>query len=148
MVPGRLASALIIAAVTLIAVGCDDNGDAPANGNGGQTATSSSREAQRPDWFPASFPLPAETTVSSDMPDDAGGGTVQFSAPVSFESAVAILDTNLPTHGYTVGDTTRGESEVTYAVDSRTFRGSVAVRPQDSGSMIEVTLQPQEPQEP
>ena len=128
---------LAIAASSVAAAACGD--DAPASSP--TPAPSGRAAAERPAWFPATFPLPAETTVVAATEAD-GGGTVQFSAPVPLSRAILILDGNLETesHAYTVISREASETGATYEIENDQFTGTVQLTPSQDSTLIDVAL--------
>jgi hypothetical protein len=145
--------AIVIAGVLAFAAcdgGDDDDGD---NGDSSPESTVVSDptrdpagEATRPEWFPARFPLPADTTVVSDAPEAAGGGTVEFLAPIGFSRAITIMDLNLetPSHGFIIVERTADETEAVFVIDDAEgeYDGTVTLAPSGEQTAITVVLTP------
>jgi hypothetical protein len=143
----------LAAAVALAIAACGGDGDGGDNGDGLASPTAVSEptqpvagEAVRPEWFPARFPLPAETTVVSEAEDAGGGGTVEFLAPVGYSRAITIMDLNLetPSHGFIIVERTADENEAVFAVDDAQdeYTGVVMLAPAGNQTTIKVALRP------
>jgi hypothetical protein len=122
----------------------DDNGGDSAGGTPALDAPATARAqgaAARPEWFPATFPLPARTTVDSESRDGTGG-TVRFRAPVAFVRVVQILDLNLETstHGYKIVSRQASDADATYTIENDEFTGEVNVAPSGQDTLISVAL--------
>ena len=136
----------LVVAVLLAACGGDgDDPPATATPNLGATE-SAANAADRPEWFPARFPLPANTTVTSSQPGAEGGGTVEFNAPLGYSRVINIMQLNLesPSHRFTIVSQQTDEAEAVIEIDDQDgeYTGTVIVRPTDSGSTILVELAP------
>ena len=136
-------------ALALAAAGCDGGGDddPPVTATANSAATESAESAaQRPEWFPARFPLPADTVVASAEPGTSGGGTVEFTAPLGFSRVINIMQLNLesPSHRFIIVSQDAGESEAVFEIDDQDgeYTGTVIVRPAGTGSTISVELAP------
>ena len=134
--------------MALALAGCGDGDDErPATATVNAAATESAESAaQRPEWFPARFPLPADTVVSSTQPGAEGGGTVEFSAPLGFSRVINIMQLNLesPSHRFIIVSQDANESEAVFEIDDQDgeYTGTVTVRPAGNGSTISVELAP------
>lgn len=134
---GSILAILTIAAFAVAVTACGD--DAPSSSP--TPAPSGRAAAERPAWFPASFPLPAETTVVAATEAE-GGGTVQFNAPVPLSRAILILDSNLETesHAYTIVSREASETGATYEIENDQFTGTVQLTPSEGSTLIDVAL--------
>ncbi len=131
---------LAAAALALTACGGGDNADAtPTPDTAAQTQVAENA-ADRPEWFPAAFPLPARTEVVSETADGAGGGSVSFKSPVPYLRAVQAIDLNMESHGFTVTDRQEQGELADYIFDSPRFTGTLKVTGQGTESLLEVVL--------
>jgi hypothetical protein len=135
-------SSLVLAVAVVAACGGDSPSGNDAAGTQTAAATSDAHDAQRPSWFPPSFPLPANTVIVSQQPAQAGGGTVVFAEPVAFLRAVQILELNFASHGYTVKDQSRDSASASYTIESDEFTATVQVKPDGENATVEATLTP------
>jgi len=145
---------LIVTFMALAAIAAACGGDDGA-GDGAQSTPTPGNEAatqraglaaQRPAWFPARFPLPAETIVVRDEPAEGGGGTVEFDAPLGYSRVINIMQLNLesPSHRFLIVEQSADESEAVFQLDDQDgeFTGAVTIRPSGSRSTIIVQLTP------
>ena len=134
---------LAIALMAVLLAGASACGGGSSEPTATPTQSSLPAAAQRPDWFPATFPLPAATTVTTQQQEaEAGGGSVTFDAPVPFEQAVKVFDLNLESHGYQISDRSVTDTTATYKIDSSQFSGSVNATDASGHTTIQVTLTP------
>ena len=132
----------LLAALALSACGGGDDGGAePTSDSAAQTQVAENA-ADRPEWFPAAFPLPARTVVVSQTPDGAGGGTVIFTSPVPYLRVVQAIDLNMESHGFTVTSKTEEGEVAEYEFDSSRFAGTATITGQGDESTLNVTLVP------
>jgi hypothetical protein len=132
-----IALAGVLAAGAVACNGDDDGGDPSPT-----PQQPSAGEAERPDWFPVSFPLPADTTLASEAESEGGGGTARFDAPVPLTRLVQVLDLNLDSHGYVVTNRDVSDTEAAFTFESSDYTGTATAQPSDPGSVLEVTLTP------
>lgn len=138
-----LVATMLAVPLLMLSPACRGGNSSPAPTQAANvTEQTSSAGAQRPDWFPASFPLSAGTTVDAESPAQGGGGHATFRAPVPFEQAVKILDLNLDSHGYQVNDRSVSEQSASYKISSSQFTGSVDVTVDSGSALLAVTLTP------
>jgi hypothetical protein len=139
--------AFVLCAMLALAAACDGGDDDPEPSPTSDQATrTTSGNAARPEWFPARFPLPAETTVVSDTADPAGGGTVEFLAPTGFSRTITIMDLNLetPSHGFIIVDRSADETQASFTLGDAQgeYNGTVTLTPSGEQTRIVVTLTP------
>jgi hypothetical protein len=132
----------IAATAAAIGVGCG-GGDSPSlaavTRDAAATAQSASA-ADRPAWFPASFPLPAFTEVLSEQGSVDNGGEVTFRAPVTVARLLEILDLNLESHGYTAGERSSAGEEMSIGIESAEYSGNITVKPDGDQALMIVEL--------
>lgn len=137
---GMRAALAAMAAAALLAGACGGDGKTKDPTPDAAATVAAAGAADRPDWFPAAFPLPANTTVVSETPDGSGGGGVTFHAPVPFVRTLQALDLNLDSHGFTVTDRQESENEATYVFESLKFTGTAKLTGQELESTLDVVL--------
>ena len=142
----------LVPAALLLTAACgggdsdSDGGSTPSPDSGAAATEAAGRAAQRPEWFPARFPLPAESTVVRDEPAAAGGGTVEFDAPLGFSRVINIMQLNLesPSHRFLIVEHSADENEALFVIDDQDgeFTGEVTLRPAGNRTAIIVELAP------
>lgn len=138
--PARIALSLVAIAAMAAAVACGGDDGAPATATPNLAATAEvAGAAERPAWFPKTFPLPANTVVVSQE-QQGEGGTVQFRAPVAFSRAIEIFDKNWESHEYTPLERDVSETGATYKIENKDFTSDVTVSASGGESLIDVIL--------
>jgi hypothetical protein len=128
------------AAAFVLCSACGGGNALPSGGT--PTPVAGGGTAERPLWFPASFPLPVNTVVLEDKPADSGGGEVRFRAPVPLDESVKIFDLNLESHGYAISDRSQSADSAAFTFESADFTGAVSITPDGSASLYDVKLTP------
>jgi hypothetical protein len=129
----------------LAGLGCDDGGsDAPASPTDDSAAATRRAEnaADRPEWFPASFPLAANTTVVSESAAEGGGGVAAFAAPVSAPRMLEILALNWEIHAWVAAEPEETADGTSISIENADFTGTVVVSEDGDQSLVNVELRP------
>jgi hypothetical protein len=135
MTSGRLAAVGVAAALVAALTGCSsDKKDADADAGSSAlkpASTACAKDAQTkplPAGFPADFPLPAGTIVTTAEDRGTGGLVIEGVTPNAFTGVLHDLQTSLPAKGFTPsnGETEPHDAESDWS--SATFTGRWAIR--------------------